>query len=231
MTVTLALLTFLFFVGLDYVLHVRKAKQSALEPAPFPLPVAAPATIPQPVFVAGYELPEGLHYHRGHTWARVVSPDTAVVGVDDFARRLVGKVDRVKAPRVGSWLRQGAAGGTLRAAGREADLIAPVEGEVIEVNGEARRDAAAVNEDPYGRGWLYKVRSANMAANLRNLLDGSTARRWTEDAREQLELRLMALSGSVLQDGGEPAPDFAAHLDPDEWRALAGEFLLTEGRC
>jgi len=235
MTVTLALLTFLFFVGLDYVLHVRKAKQPAEEPAPAQQPATspavAPAIVPKPVYVGGYELPDGLHYHRGHTWARVVSPDTAVVGVDDFARHLVGRVKRVRPPRVGSWMRQGAHGGTLRCEGREADLIAPLEGEVIEVNDEARRDADAVNEDPYGRGWLYKVRTANMAANLRNLLDGTTARRWTEDAREQLELRLMALSGSVLQDGGEPAPDFADHLDPDEWRALAGEFLLTEGRC
>jgi len=231
MTVMLALLTFFFFVGLDYVLHVRNAKQPAAEPAPAPEAVLQPAMVPQPVYVAGYELPDGLHYHRGHTWARLVAPDTAVVGVDDFARHLVGKVERVKPPRVGSWMRQGGVGGSLRGAGHEADLVAPLEGEVIEVNHDARRDPDAVNEDPYGRGWLYKVRTANMTANLRNLLDGSTARRWTEDAREQLELRLMALSGSVLQDGGEPAPDFADHLDPDEWRALAGEFLLTEGRC
>lgn len=230
MTVMLALLTFFLFVGLDYVLHVRKAKQPAAEPALAQQPVATPAMVPQPVYVAGYELPEGLHYHRGHTWARVLSPDTAVVGVDDFARHLVGRVNRVKPPRVGSWMRQGALGGSLRCATHEADLVAPLEGEVIEVNDAARHDPDAVNEDPYGRGWLYKVRTANMAANLRNLLDGSTARRWTEDAREQLELRLMALSGSVLQDGGEPAPDFADHLDPQEWHALAGEFLLAEGR-
>ena len=127
MTVMLALLTFFFFVGLDYVLHVRKAKQPAAEPALAPQPSVTPATVPQPVYVGGYELPDGLHYHRGHTWARLVSPDTAIVGVDDFARHLVGKVNRVKAPRVGSWMRQGAFGGTLRCASREADLIAPLE--------------------------------------------------------------------------------------------------------
>ena len=231
MTVMLALLTFFFFVGLDSVLHVRKANQQpAVEPARALQPVAVPAILPEPVYVAGYQLPEGLHYHRGHTWARLVSPDTAVVGVDDFARHVVGHVNRVKPPRVGNWMRQGAFGGRLRCAAGETDLIAPLEGEVIEVNDEVRHNAAAVNEDPYGRGWLYKVRTANMAANVRNLLDGSTARRWTEDAREQLELRLMALSGSVLQDGGEPAPDFADHLDSQEWHALAGEFLLTGER-
>ncbi len=230
MTVTLALLTFLFFVTLDYVLHVRKARQA--DTASAPLPVTEPAVVREPVYVAGYELPDGLHYHRGHTWARAIAPDTAVVGIDDFARHLVGDVTKVKAPRMGSWLRQGAKGGALRSSGgRETDLIAPIEGEVVDVNTEARRDPGAINEDPYGRGWLYKVRSANMAANLRNLLDGSTARRWTEDAREQLELRLMALSGSVLQDGGEPAPDYADRLDPEEWQSLSRSFLLLEGTC
>ena len=54
---------------------------------------------------------------------------------------------------------------------------------------------------------------------------GSLARRWTEDARENLELRLMALSGSVLQDGGEPAPDFPERLDRADWHDLAERFF------
>jgi hypothetical protein len=53
------------------------------------------------------------------------------------------------------------------------------------------------------------------------------ARRWTEDARERLDLNLVALSGSVLQDGGEPVADFARHLPADDWRRLVHEFLLT----
>jgi hypothetical protein len=66
-----------------------------------------------------------------------------------------------------------------------------------------------------------------LAANLRNLLSGRLARRWIEDARESLDLRLMALSGSVLQDGGEPVADYARHLPDQEWKRLVGEFLLT----
>ena len=71
--------------------------------------------------------------------------------------------------------------------------------------------------------------STNLAASLRNLLSGSLARRWVEDAKEQLELRLMALSGSVLQDGGEPAPDYAEHVPTDDWKRLVEQFLLTQG--
>jgi hypothetical protein len=110
---------------------------------------------------------------------------------------------------------------------RVADLLAPVEGEVVEINPALASDPDLCTRDPYGQGWVCRVRTANLASNVRNLLTGSLARRWTEDAREQLELRLMALSGSVLQDGGEPADDFADHLGPEEWRRLVARFLLT----
>jgi hypothetical protein len=111
--------------------------------------------------------------------------------------------------------------------GRDARFVSPVEGEVVAVNTELRANPALATSDPYGRGWVMKVRAPHLAANLRNLLSGRLARRWMEDAREALDLRLMALSGSVLQDGGEPVADFARHLPTEDWRRLVREFLLT----
>jgi hypothetical protein len=105
--------------------------------------------------------------------------------------------------------------------------VAPIEGEVVAVNEELKSRPRLATDDPYGRGWVVKVKAAGLAANLRNLLSGSLARRFMEDAREGLDLRLMALSGSVLQDGGEPVADFARHLPDEEWKRLVGEFLLT----
>ena len=72
-----------------------------------------------------------------------------------------------------------------------------------------------------------RIRSGKLANNLRNLLSGSLARTWMEDTRRHLDLQLMALSGSVLQDGGEPVADFARHLSDEEWKRLVGEFFLT----
>ena len=103
----------------------------------------------------------------------------------------------------------------------------PVEGEVVAVNADLTRQPSLAADDPFGRGWVLKVRSSSLAANLRNLLSGSLARRWMEDSREALDLRLMALSGSVLQDGGEPVGDFAKHVPAEDWRRLVHEFLLT----
>lgn len=224
MTVLLVLLTFVMFATIDWALRRRRAvaAEAALQPA-----FATATPVAEPVFVAGYELPDGLHYHRGHTWARVAGPDTVVVGMDDFARRVTGAADDVRVPAVGDWLPQGAAAVQVASKGRVADLVTPVGGEVVEVNPALRGQARLATDDPYGRGWLFKVRASELGAQLRNLLDGKLAHRWTESARDQLELRLMALSGTVLQDGGEPAPDFADHMDPEAWRSLSATFFLT----
>lgn len=224
MVVLLVLLTFVILLAVDWAVERYRARapQVALAPAPVDLMPAL-----EPVFVAGYQLPEALHYHRGHTWARVVGHDTVVVGIDDFARRLTGRADTVALPPPGVWVEQGGAAFKVGSAGRESVLIAPVAGEVIETNRALEENPSLATDDPYGRGWLVKIRSSALVANLRNLMSGTLARRWTEDARGELELRLMALSGSVMQDGGAPADDFAEHLEPEEWERLAATFLLT----
>jgi glycine cleavage system H protein len=220
MTALLVILTFAVFILVDHLVNRKRV--------PLAVPVAAPvAWQPEPVWVGGYQLPEALYYHHGHTWARVLDTDTVVVGIDDFARRLIGPTRTVRTPEVGTWLQQGDKVFALTTDGREAELVSPVDGEVLAVNPELTGNPALPTDDPYGRGWLLKVRPTRLTANLRSLLSGRLARRWTEDAREALDLQLMALSGSVLQDGGEPVADFARHLPAEDWKRLVGEFLLT----
>jgi glycine cleavage system H protein len=224
MTVLLVIATFAAFIFIDYLLSRRKAAQEAEARL-----VGADPSL-EPVWVAGYRLPEELHYHRGHVWVRPLDRSTVLVGLDDFARRLIGSAGGLRLPTIGDWLHQGGWGFGIQVGGRAAEFVAPVEGEVVEVNPELRRDPALATDDPYGRGWVLKVRASDLAANLRNLLSGRLARRWMEDSRESLDMRLMALSGSVLQDGGEPVADFARHLPTKDWKRLVGEFLLTPGR-
>jgi glycine cleavage system H protein len=222
MTVLLVFIVFAIFISIDYWRHrgVAQVEQPVFHPAP------EPAVRPEPVWVAGYQMPEDLHYHRGHVWARAVAPDVAVVGVDDFARRLLGPSEKAALPAAGSWVHQGAAAARLTVKGRPVDLVAPVEGEVLEANDQVARQPGLVADDPYGRGWLFTVRTPSLRRNLSNLLSGSLARRFMEDSRERLAHQLMALSGTVLADGGEPAADFARHLPDEEWRRLVREHLL-----
>lgn len=229
MTALIVLSFFAFFIGLDWLLTRRaEAAVRATTTAPVRLPALDLDPLVEPVFVAGYELPEQYHYHRGHTWARVLSPDTVAIGLDDFARRLIGRAQAVKLPEVGEWLRQGAEAVQVEAGHGATPLLAPVDGRVLEVNTELQRRPTLCTDEPYRSGWLLKLKSPELALSLRNLLSGRLARKWMEDAREQIDLRLMALSGSVLADGGEPAHDFGDHLADDDWARLVNSFLLTE---
>jgi glycine cleavage system H protein len=215
---------------LDYLIELRKAKRGEIEAPKAQIearPVLQPALATEPVWVAGYQLPEELHYHRGHTWARILSNDTALIGLDDFARKLIGPAKNVTLPNVGSRLQQGEKSFDVAVNGKSAEFVSPVEGQVVEVNPDLESQPNLTTDDPYGRGWIMKVRSSSLVNNLRNLLSGSLARSWIEDSRKQLDLQLMALSGSVLQDGGEPIADFARHLSEEEWKRLVREFLLT----
>lgn len=222
MTVLFVVLTFALFLSLDAFV---RARQKAKAPAAIADSGFAPTS--EPTWVAGYQMPEECLFHRGHTWARVIAPDTVLVGIDDFARQLVGQPSKLSLPAVGSWLRQGARALGLGLDGRKVELVSPVEGEVIEVNPALLEQPTLATDDPFGRGWLVKVRSSELARGLNNLLSGSLARRFMEDSRERLQHQLMALSGTVLADGGEPVADFARHLPEPEWRHLVHEFLLT----
>jgi glycine cleavage system H protein len=223
MTVLVVLIMFAIFVSIDYVRHrgVAEAERSVF------VPELDAAFRPEPVWVAGYQMPEDLHYHRGHTWVRPVGPDTAVVGLDDFARRLLGSSDEAELPATGAWLQQGAKAVHLSVGGRRVDLITPIGGEVVKTNAQVTRQPGLVTDDPYGRGWLFMVRTPALRRNLANLLSGSLARRFMEDSRERLQHQLMALTGSVLADGGEPATDFARHLPEEDWERLVRDHLLS----
>jgi glycine cleavage system H lipoate-binding protein len=228
MSVLLVILTFVTFLAIDFVVRALRARREIpVQAKAASAPALAPAPLDlAPVWVAGYRMPEDLHYHPAHTWARL-GADDAVVGLDDFAGRLIGRADGWVLPPVGSVVRQGDPAFRARLDGRSADLLSPLDGVVVATNDALASRPGLATDDPYGRGWLLKVRPADLRRDLRNLLSGTAAGRWMEGSRERLEWHLMSLSGSVLQDGGEPAADFSRRLTDDEWRRLAEEFLRT----
>jgi glycine cleavage system H protein len=226
MTVIIVLLTVIVFMTIDYFLGRRRAPAVAHESQAAAEPVLVASTA-EPVWVAGYQLPEEMRYHPGHVWVRPLAADTVAIGMDDFARRLVGSAREMILPTAGDRLAAGQPAFRVVSDAGDADLVAPLTGEVLEVNPRLKGQPSLATDEPYGRGWLVKMRTRDLSSGLRNLMSGSLARRWTEDARERLDLQLVALSGSVLQDGGETVADFARHLSEEDRKRLVREFLLT----
>ncbi len=114
------------------------------------------------------QIPEHLRYSESHEWLQLES-DIATIGITDFAQTELGDIVFAELPEVGEQLEQGAAFGTLEAVKTVADLIAPASGEVLEINDSLAAEAEQINEDPYGGGWLVKIR-IDHAADLEHLL-------------------------------------------------------------
>lgn len=176
---------------------------------------------------AWFDLAEGLFYHQGHTWAAPEEDGVVRVGLDDFAQKLVGVAQRVDVPGVGSTVEQGEKGVKLSVDSKSIEVLSPVGGEVLAINEEVLRSPGLINEDPYGKGWLFKVRVPRLAANLRNLLSGRLARVWMDGTVKSLKRRMEGDLGPVLQDGGVPVIGIAKDLSPDEWEDVAADFLHT----
>jgi glycine cleavage system H protein len=113
--------------------------------------------------------PADLRYHREHDWVRVEG-DHAVFGITWYAQDALGEVVYFDAPAVGDTLTADASYAELESVKAVSDVIAPVSGEVVEVNGDVVSSPELVNEDPYGRGWLVRVRLAD-PAELDTLMD------------------------------------------------------------
>ncbi len=178
---------------------------------------------------AGFLVPSNLRYHSGHAWARVEANDIITVGMDDFAVKLLGSVDAISLPEKGSKVQQGSPGWLMEADARPIQMLSPVEGEVVAINSSVVNSPALAFEDPYGKGWLFKVMNSNPTANLENMVPTAMIGKWLEDIRETLACLMRGQAAAGLhQDGGEPISGLAKAVDPQGWDDVAREFLLTK---
>src|ERR1700756_133671 len=223
MTVIMVLATFAIFLLIDYV---RSQKQVVKQPAVKPVIREAPSHV-VPAMVAGFQVPENVRYHSGHTWALSESRELVRVGMDDFASKIVGKIESIALPQRGRWVRQGQKIWTIFRDGKSVDMVSPIEGTITDVNEAVAKNPELARKDPYGEGWLVTVQAPDSKLNFRNLLGGSLARLWTESAALQLHNRIPVMAGALAQDGGVAVDDITAHLPNEDWAVLTKEFFLS----
>jgi len=106
--------------------------------------------------------PQELKYTQDHEWIRTEG-DTVVVGITDFAQKELGDIVYVDITTVGQSLEKGDVFGSVEAVKTVSDLFLPVAGEILEINPEIEKSPEVVNEDPYGRGWMIRMRPTNAA--------------------------------------------------------------------
>jgi glycine cleavage system H protein len=115
-------------------------------------------------------IPANLKYRDSHEWARLESDGTITVGISDHAQEALGDLVFVEVPEVGKKLVVGAACAVVESVKAASDVYSPVGGEVVASNSALGATPELINSDPYGEGWIFKLKPAN-PAELNQLLD------------------------------------------------------------
>ncbi|MEJ2038329.1 MAG: glycine cleavage system protein GcvH [Desulfosarcinaceae bacterium] len=123
--------------------------------------------------IKGYNVPEDLYYQADHYWLKK-DGDLLVMGMDDFAQRLAGEIVYVQLPDDGKKVKAGKKISKVESGKWLGKVISPVNGEIAAVNEDLEENPGLINEDCYGKGWLYKIKPDD-PAELENLISGADA--------------------------------------------------------
>lgn len=116
-------------------------------------------------------VPSDLKYAKSHEWARLGADGTAVIGITDYAQNSLGDITFVQLPKVGMMFKAGDPFGVVESVKAASDVYAPLVGTVLAVNPALETNPEKVNQDPYGDGWMIKLKLAN-AVDAAALMSG-----------------------------------------------------------
>jgi len=177
--------------------------------------------------VKGFDMPIDCHFHNGHTWARIESGGNIRIGLDDFSLKLLGKADGFDLPLMGKELDQGAPGWGLKREKNAADILSPVSGVIMEVNSRVREVPELANQDPYGNGWLFLIRTPEVKKTMKSLMAETDSMDWIHSEISNLESMIEEVSGPLTADGGYLTDDIYGALPSLGWDKLTKKFLKT----
>jgi glycine cleavage system H lipoate-binding protein len=177
--------------------------------------------------VKGFKIPHGYYLHRGHTWVKIEEGSTVRVGLDDFALRLLGPLDRVDAPLLGKEVKQDRDDILLSRSSNTARVQSPISGVVTDINPELRERGSLANQDPYTQGWVMRLHSQNLRQDIKNLMIGEQASQYLDGEIDRLYEVIEEEAGPLAADGGYLGDDIYGNLPQTSWQKLTRQFLRT----
>ena len=126
-----------------------------------------------------YNMPAELYYLPEHSWARIIAEDTVEIGIDDVFQKTMGVVTDIRLPSKETIIDQGNPCAEIHGtAGHVYKFLAPISGQIIEVNDSLKKNYSLLNRDPYKKGWIARIRSSYLEKELANLLSGDAMIQW-----------------------------------------------------
>ncbi len=183
------------------------------------------------------KIPKGLFFNKNHTWAHLGKSGVAEVGIDDFLLHVTGDVKFTGMKEPGSFIRKGEVIAVIDHNGKVLKIYSPISGRVEKINGLLTEDPSAVNEDPYERGWICKIKPERWIEETDTYYLADEALAWTKAELQRFK-DFMAGSVSkyspeasmvILQDGGELCDRPLSDLPDEIWHDFQKSFLDVSG--
>jgi glycine cleavage system H protein len=178
-------------------------------------------------------IPKGIFFSENHTWTHLERSGNSKVGLDDFLLHTTGDVKLSNLITPGNFIEKGELMGDIDNEGRKLQLTSPVSGMVVRTNSLLSAHAGAINEDPFGEGWIYEITPAQWKADTGNYHLAGDAVSWSKREIERLkDFLAVALRKyspvtpmTILQDGGELCDNPLAELPGEVWQDFQKTFL------
>ncbi len=175
--------------------------------------------------VSGVVMPAGYYLSAGHTWVKIEDQGIVRMGIDDFASRLVGKIDHMAIPLMGKEISQGQAGFTLFRNRYPITFTSAVSGIITQVNPEIKKNPDLVTNAPYTDGWICLVYCPDIKQNLKNLLFMADSRRFMAGQVENLHAFLEDATQLKAADGGSMVRDILGNVPEAQRDRLIKTFI------
>ena len=177
--------------------------------------------------IEGFRVPQGYYFHPGHTWIKVEEGSIVRIGVDEFALRLLGPLDSIKAPLMGKEVQQDRPDMELFRGSHYAQVLSPVSGVITATNPKLREEGSLANRAPYSEGWVMSVYSESLREDLKNLMINRETRDFMERQVERLHQVIEDVAGPLAADGGFLGEDIYGNMPQLGWKNLTKIFLNT----
>lgn len=175
--------------------------------------------------IAGFKIPLTFHYHRKHAWVNVEYGGKCRVGFDDFSSRVLGSGHQFLLPKIGHKVKQNQPFMAVKAADREFELTAPIDGVVTAINPLHTRNEEL---DPYTEGWVAFIEpGARMPANLKKLYYGEKAMEWLHESADKL-VESLTPGLALAADGGIVIPELYSSLPNEKRVELIQNVVLAD---
>lgn len=172
------------------------------------------------------QFPKDIYYHNGHAWAKVDEDNRVRIGLDDFTQQVMGDIEDIEIPSVGSQLKQGEVAWKLSQGKRKLSQLAPLGGTVVELNEKLIKDPSLANSSPYEKGWILKIQPKAFSEEMPELMDSFQFQVHFDRLKAKLRSSFSHQSlGMVYGDGGEVIKGVGGILEERLWKILVTQLF------